>query len=161
MSSLPPYEQTLALCETYLEQVSWAFGGVTRMQLLDDMLPVIYKIQDAPDEDYCGPHGISLVFVILAIGSLVGKDSSNALGEHFHRLSRAAISLQPVLEKPSLVTIQTLQLMSIYSGMSSSDLKSETTMETTWSLLTLASQLSKTVFFYLPASFFSIAKIHT
>jgi hypothetical protein len=145
-TSLPPYEETLALCETYFGQVSWAVRGVTRMQLVDDMLPVIYKMQCVPPgEDYGGPHGLALVFVILAIGALVGKDPSNALGEHFYQLSHAAISLQPVLEKPSIMTIQTLQLMSVYNGLSGSDLKSETSMETTWSLLTLASQLSKTV----------------
>ena len=158
-TGLPPYEQTLALCETYFEQVSWAFRGVTRMQLVDDMLPVIYKMPGAPpSEDYGGPHGLALLFVILAIGALVGKDPSNALGEHFHQLSHTAISLQPVLEKPSIVTIQTLQLMSVYNGMSGGDLKSETSMEMTWSLLLLASQLSKTVRSSLCLFFFNPLK---
>lgn len=143
---LPPYERTLALCETYFEQVSWIFRGVTRVQLIDDMLPVIYKRQNAPvGEDYSGPHDLALLFVILAVGALVGQEPSNALGEHFHQVARAAISLQPVLEKPSIVTIQALHLMSIYNAMSGSDLKSETSMEMTWSLITLAAHLSQTV----------------
>ncbi|KAG6894950.1 hypothetical protein C0992_003792 [Termitomyces sp. T32_za158] len=71
--------------------------------------------------------------------------SNNALGEHFHQLSRAALALQPVLEKPSLVTIQTLHLLSIYNAMSGSDLESETSMEMTWSLITLAGHLSMTI----------------
>ncbi len=108
------------------------------------MIPVIYKRQAAlPGEDYSGPHDLALLFVILAIGALVGDEPSSALGEHFHQVSRAAISLQPVLEKPSIVTIQALHLMSIYNAMSGSDLKSETSMEMTWSLITLASHLSQ------------------
>ncbi|KAF8159144.1 fungal-specific transcription factor domain-containing protein [Crassisporium funariophilum] len=145
-SHLPTFERTLTLCETYFEQVAWIFRGVTRMQLMDDMLPVIFKRQSSPaGEDYSGPHDLALLFVILAIGALVGQEPSNALGEHFHQISRAAISLQPVLEKPSIVTIQTLHLMSIYNAMSGSDLKSETSMEMTWSLITLASHLSQTI----------------
>lgn len=136
----------MALCETYFEQVSWIFRGVTRLQLIDDMLPVIYKRQGAPfGEDYSGPHDLALLFLVFAIGVLVGKEPSNAQGEHFHQIARAAISLQPVLEKPSIVTIQALHLMSIYNAMSGSDLRSETSMEMTWSLITLAAHLSQTV----------------
>ena len=99
-SHLPTYERTMALCETYFAQVSWIFRGLTRIQLIDDMIPVIYKRQATlPGEDYSGPHDLALLFVILAIGALVGDEPSNALGEHFHQVSRAAISLQPVLEK--------------------------------------------------------------
>ena len=149
-SQLPPKKEALALCETYFEQVSWIFRGVTRLQVMDDMLPVLYKEQEAtPGEDYSGPHDLALLFVLMAIGSLVRKKPSNSLGEHYHQISRAAISLQPVLEKPSIVTIQTLHLLSIYNAMSGSDLKSETSMEMTWSLITLASHLSQTVSAFL------------
>lgn len=65
--------------------------------------------------------------------------------EHYYQLARAALALQPVLEKPSIVTIQSLHLMSIYNAMSGSDLRNETSMEMTWSLITLASHLSQTV----------------
>jgi len=124
------------------------------MQLIDDMLPVIYRMRSpSPGEDWSGPHDLALLFVVMALGAVVKKEPSNDLGEHFYQLSRAAISLQPVLEKPSIVTIQTLLLMSIYHGMSGSDLKSETSMETAWSLLMLASQLSKTVRLSFPKFF--------
>lgn len=143
---LPSWDRALSLSETYFEQVSWVFRGVTRIQLIDDMLPVVYRKQVAPPgEDYSGPHDLALLFIIFAVGALVEPEPSNAEGEHFHQISRAALSLQPVLEKPSIVTIQTLHLMSIYNAMSGSDLKSETSMEMTWSLITLAAHLSQTV----------------
>ncbi|KAF4612588.1 hypothetical protein D9613_012706 [Agrocybe pediades] len=159
-SHLPPYERTLQLCETYFAQVSWLFRGVTRMQLIDEMLPAIYHRQgptppphpssssdfdSSEQEDYSGPHDLALLFMVLAIGSLVGADPSDVWGEHFHQVGRAAVSLQPVLEKPSIVTIQTLHLMSIYNAMSGSDLRSDTSMEMTWSLITLAAHLSQTI----------------
>jgi len=159
-SHLPPYEQTIALCETYFEQVSFMFHGVTHEQLIDDMLPVIYKMRVAPPgEDYSGPHDLALLFIILAIGALAGKDPAHVLGGHFYQISRAALSLQPVLEKPSIVTIQTLYLMSVYNGMSGNDMKSETSMEMTWSLVTLASNLSQTVHCSFP-KFFRVSNTH-
>lgn len=55
------------------------------------------------------------------------------------------MALQSVLEKPSIVTIQLLHLLSIYNAMSGVDFQSDTSMETTWSLVTLAAHLSQTV----------------
>lgn len=142
---LPPWERAQSLGETYFEQVAWIFRGVTRQQLIDDMLPAIYRKQ--PSEEFGGPHDLSLIFMIFAIGALVENEpsSESAHAEHYHQLSRAAISLQPVLEKPSIVTIQCLHLMSIYNAMSGSDTTSEPSMEMTWSLITLAAHLSQTI----------------
>ncbi|KAF8073307.1 fungal-specific transcription factor domain-containing protein [Lyophyllum atratum] len=162
---LPTWETASSLVQTYLDQVSWIFHGVTRAQLVDDMLPAIYRREEEDEhaagagEDYSGPHDLALLFIILAVGALVrpepegregagereGGNNANALGEHYHQISRAALALQPVLEKPSIVTIQTLHLMSIYNAMSGSDLRSETSMEMTWSLITLAAHLSQTI----------------
>ncbi|KAJ3502601.1 hypothetical protein NLJ89_g8811 [Agrocybe chaxingu] len=146
---LPPYERTIALCETYFDQCGWLYKGTTRTQIMDDMVPVIYRQQAAlPGEDYGGPHDLALLFIVLAIGALVGNSqepSNAAQGEHFHQISRAALALQPVLEKPSIVTIQCLHLMSIYSAMSGGDMKSETSMEMAWSLITLSCHLSQTI----------------
>jgi hypothetical protein len=51
-SHLPTWERAHELCETYFEQVSWIFRGITRQQLLHDMLPVIYHKQPSqPGED--------------------------------------------------------------------------------------------------------------
>ncbi|KAF8624941.1 hypothetical protein AX17_006967 [Amanita inopinata Kibby_2008] len=145
-SLLPSWERATALVETYFEQVSWIFRGVTRVQLVDEMLPAIYERHTpALGEEYAGPHDLALIFIVFAIGALVEQEPCKGLAEHYHQIARAAISLQAVLEKPSIVTIQTLHLMSIYNAMSGSDLRSETSMEMTWSLITLASHLSQTV----------------
>jgi hypothetical protein len=149
---LPTLERALYLAETYLDQAAWLFRGIGRLQLIEEMLPVFYKksISYSPEnlEDYSGPHDLALLFMVFAIGALVDlrQDPANPEAEHYHQIARAAICLQPVLEKPSLVTIQTLHLLSIYNAMSSNEVGSnETSMETTWSLITLATHLSQTV----------------
>jgi hypothetical protein len=110
------------------------------------MLPAIYRRQASPPgEDYTGPHDFALLFIIFAVASLVQSEPSNAWAEHFEQVLRAAMALQLVLEKPSIVTIQVLHQLSIYNAMSGVDFKSETSIETTWSLVTLAAHLSQTV----------------
>jgi hypothetical protein len=144
-SHLPPSERAFLLCEKYFKEVSWIYRGITRTQVFDDLLPTFYRKQAATaPEDHSGPHGLSLLFAIFAIGALIENtpEMSSGEAEHYHQLAQTAICLQPVLEKPSPVTIQTLRLLSIYNGMNNSG---ETSMEVTWSLVTLAAHLSQTV----------------
>ncbi|KAG6907208.1 hypothetical protein DXG01_009897 [Tephrocybe rancida] len=177
-SHLPPRSIADGLVQTYLEQCSWLFHGVTEGQL-GEMIRAVYGRIDGQggeeadiegEGEYSGPHDLALLFTIFAIGALVRPSeshnlssspphnpspsttptslhtrTSNALGEHYHQLARAAMALQPVLEKPSIETIQGLHLLSIYNAMSGRDLGSETSMEMTWSLITLAGHLSMTI----------------
>lgn len=101
-----------------------------------------------PQHDYSSPHDFALLYLIFAVGALVDLklEPCNPEGEHYHQLARAALVLQPVLEKPSLVTIQALHLLSIYNGMAGNENSGgETSLETTWSLVAFAAQLSHSV----------------
>ncbi|KAJ7234763.1 fungal-specific transcription factor domain-containing protein [Mycena haematopus] len=122
---------------------------------------------DGEGEDYTGPHDLALLFMVFAAGALVqppapGGEEDDAHrqkvaaeAEHLHQIARAALALQPVLEKPSLVTIQALHLLSIYTSLGSppaaharnksEEEDGETSMEMTWSLITLAAHLSQTI----------------
>ncbi|KAF6760915.1 fungal-specific transcription factor domain-containing protein [Ephemerocybe angulata] len=199
---LPKWEIALGLCRTYFTEVAWLFRGLTRGQVFDDMLPALYKREkrkarfneDDPgdregsinndgepkdengehEEEWTGPHDLALLFMVFAIGALVGgpvgtspmpsarlgvPGSSSgpapppsfssytgpAQAEHFYHLSRAALSLSPILEKPSIVTVQTLHLMSVYNAMSGSDMRSETSMEMTWGCVTLGAHLGQSI----------------
>lgn len=151
-SHLPPWDRAKHLAESYLTNAAWLFQGVTREQLVDEMLPAIYKRprpdvseEDRPYQDYSGPHDLALVFLVFAVGALVdlSQEPYNAEGEHYHILGKASLCLQPVLEKPSLVAIQALNLLSVYTAMCGSD--RESAMETTWSLMTLSAQLAQSV----------------
>jgi hypothetical protein len=111
------------------------------------------------DEEYTGPHDFALLFMVFAVGALVlpgaeegGSGSGQAEAEHLHQIARAALALQSVLEKPSLVTIQALHLLSIYTGMAAGpgtskggEEEPETSMEMAWSLIALAAHLSQTI----------------
>ncbi|KAA1470033.1 hypothetical protein DENSPDRAFT_928581 [Dentipellis sp. KUC8613] len=101
-------------------------------------------------DDYAGPHALALLLYVLAVGRLVdlslAHTDAEAQGEHWHQLARAALCVQPVLERPSMLTIQALHVGSIYNAMCGSEVSGgESTMETTWSLVALAAHLAQTI----------------
>ncbi|KAF8553012.1 hypothetical protein OG21DRAFT_1597855 [Imleria badia] len=146
---LPNWERASYLTQTYCEQAGWLFHGVPKDQIMDELLPIYYSNGPLkPTDDNKSAHELALLFLVFAVGALVDltQDPGNAEAEHYHQIARSAICLQPVLEKPSLVTIQALHLLSIYNAMSGNELSAkETSMETTWSLIVLAAHLSQTI----------------
>jgi hypothetical protein len=150
VTHLPPYHRAVHLAEVYVEGAAWLFRGFTPQQLLDEMIPFIYnrpmKVPEGnPVHDYSGPHDLALVFFACAIGTLIDREheSQAGEGEHYHHLGRAALCLQPVLEKPSMVTIQAIRMLSNYIAMSGNE--REASIEMTWSLMTLSGQLAQSV----------------
>ncbi|KIY61576.1 hypothetical protein CYLTODRAFT_495190 [Cylindrobasidium torrendii FP15055 ss-10] len=141
---LPSWERAVTLCKLYVEHSTWLFHGLMEDQLMDELLPDIFNRAQSNDEA-TRPHDLSLLFVVFAIGELSEAEPNQARAEHFYQISRAAISLQPMLEKPSMSTIQALHIMSVYNAMSGSDLSTDTSMEMTWSLVSLAAHLSQTI----------------
>lgn len=150
---LPSWEQASAMAESYLVSATWIFRSVTRHQLVNEMLPSIYRKLPYPSEEYNGPHDLALLFSIFALGSALDVSlptrTAESEGEHYNQLALAALCLQPVLEKPSLVTIQTLHIVSIYHAMLGNDVSGgESSMEFTWSLVNLAAHLAQTVRYF-------------
>ncbi|TDL15877.1 hypothetical protein BD410DRAFT_777607 [Rickenella mellea] len=163
-SHLPPWDRAQILAGVYLENAAWLFRAVSPEQLMEELLPVIYKrtsgtpgqqgqvpVQDElyPANTYSGPHDLALLLMIFSLGALVDlqQEPYNAEAEHYYHLAKAAITLQNVLEKPEMATIQALHLMSIYSAMYQTDVAGhETNMEMSWSLIRLCVQLAETVY---------------
>ncbi len=150
---LPPWERASAIAESYLDAATWIFRSVTRHQLVHEMLPSIYRKHPYPSEEYNGPHDLALLFSIFALGNALDVSlptrTAESEGEHYNQLALAALCLQPVLEKPSLVTIQTLHIVSIYHAMLGNDVSGgESSMEFTWSLVNLAAHLAQTVRYF-------------
>ena len=154
-SYLPPWESAVKLAETYLKQAGWLFRSVSRTQLMDELLPVVYKkappsLVHTHSGDYECPHALSIVLMSFSIWTLVdlAQEPYSPEGDHYFNLAKAAISLQNVFERPELFSIQAVHQMSIYISLreSRSD-ESDTSMEMSWSLIRLCHQLSETVCF--------------
>lgn len=146
---LPPLGRAKYLAETYFEQAGWLFRSVSREQVMEELLLSYYPNGTPPPPDEIkGAHELGLLLLVFAIGALVdlSQEASNNEAEHYHQLARASICLQPVMEKPSLITVQALHLLAAYNAMSGNEhAAKDTSMETTWSLISLAAHLSQTI----------------
>ncbi|KAG6380168.1 hypothetical protein JVT61DRAFT_8257 [Boletus reticuloceps] len=147
-SYLPPFPRATALCETFLQSTSWVFNIVSRQYILGELIPVVYRYargQIPKQPRPYGPHDIALLFVVFALGALVDPSlpPHNVEGQHYHILSRAAICLESVFARRSVVTIKALNLMSIYNGMCGIENK----LEQSSSLLNLAAHVALQVRF--------------
>ncbi|KAF5384413.1 hypothetical protein D9615_003300 [Tricholomella constricta] len=147
---LPPVERAIYICETFMEHLTWMFQIVTRQQVIKELIPVIYKQVRIS----YGPHDLALVLIVLGIGVLVDLNLPpySLEAQHYYRLSRAALALQPVLGEQSVVTIKVLHLMSIYNGMSGK----ESNLEQSYALLDLASQVALRIGFHIDPSLWGI-----
>ncbi|KAF7366478.1 Fungal-trans domain-containing protein [Mycena sanguinolenta] len=172
-AQLPPYEESVRLCELYLAQAPWFFGAVTRAQVTDEILPLWFPDEaprPAPTVSRIGSpplaggaHDLALLYVIFCYGALGDSSlpfptshNSTAIeaedlrmngngphdSEYYYRLTKAALTLEPVLEgPPSVATIQTLALMGIYEGLCAG----ENSIESTWAIFGLSTKLAQSI----------------
>ncbi|KAG2159283.1 fungal-specific transcription factor domain-containing protein [Suillus bovinus] len=157
---LPPWHRGRHLSELYLQQAPWFFGAVTKRQLMEEILPSWYA--EASDLNYLGsvapsvtsgndtlskgPHELALMFVIFCFGALTDyrlpPAPDNEEADMYFKLTRAALNLEPVLDRPpSVATIQTLALLAIYQGLCSG----ENSIESTWGIFGLATKLAQSI----------------
>ncbi|KAF6742024.1 hypothetical protein DFP72DRAFT_940614 [Ephemerocybe angulata] len=135
-SYLPAMERATALCSTCLENLASTFDINFRKKLFNELIPAIYR--KAAGE--YGPHELSLLFVVLAIGCLLdlALPPYSLEAQHYYRLAGATLTLQPVLGEQSFTAVQALHLMSIYDGMTGN----ESNLEKSYALLDLAGQVA-------------------
>ncbi|EDR10520.1 uncharacterized protein LACBIDRAFT_317008 [Laccaria bicolor S238N-H82] len=142
-SFLPGMERAIALCDNFLEQLSWMFHIVSRQLCVNELIPTIYKQNAKP----YGPHDLALLLIVLGIGCLVDLKLRpfNLEAQHYYQLARATLALQSVLAERSVVTIKVLHLMSIYNGMSGK----ESNLEQSYVFLDLAGQVALQIGFHV------------
>ncbi|KAG9313765.1 hypothetical protein JVU11DRAFT_6124 [Chiua virens] len=162
---LPPWHRARQLCELYLSQAPWFFGAVTKKQLLEECLPLWYSeasdllppgsvapsVHGSPlggsaESQAKTSHELALLFVIFCFGALTDNSlppaPDNEEANMYCHLARAALNLEPVLDRPpSVTTIQTLALLAIYQGLVSG----ENSIECTWGIFGLATKLAQSV----------------
>jgi hypothetical protein len=88
--------------------------------------------------------------MIFCFGALTDIDlpaaPDNALAEQYYQLTKAALVLEPVLERtPSVATVQTLALVAIYEGCCGGGKGREESVERTWGVWGVAVKLAQSV----------------
>lgn len=140
---LPAEPRAWTLCETYMEQATWAFRPIKREELIDEILSPIYKV--VKDKSATGSymlnnvsaHKLAVMFHVFSLGALVDLTlepcehslsptvlatynieilSGNKEADLYHHLGRACLSLRSVFDSPEIATVQAVLLMASYHG---------------------------------------------
>lgn len=71
---LPAEPRAWSLCETYMEQATWAFRPIRREELIDDMLSPVYKVVKDRTQLSSSPvsaHKLAALYLVFSVGALV------------------------------------------------------------------------------------------
>ncbi|KAL5480285.1 hypothetical protein ACEPAI_1555 [Sanghuangporus weigelae] len=142
---LPTYERATALAEAFLENVGWLPRPIQRDQIMEELLPMIYKggwldLSTRKDDKgkYDGKHkmhNLALALALFACGAAsdLTLPPSNLEGKTYHSLALAALNTHSVISPggASLETVQTIVLIAQYDFFSGDKL----TLEAGWKIV--------------------------
>ncbi|KAI8996345.1 hypothetical protein BD414DRAFT_408664 [Trametes punicea] len=114
---LPGLDEACELRRIYFQHAAWMYNPVSLSQFNESAFNVFYNPHKAADmEDPLISHQLSLVYMVLAIGSLMdtSRPAYNVEAEKYHHLARAALFQSPIFEEPTLTAVQSLYLMAFY-----------------------------------------------
>ena len=131
---IPPWPCAAQLRDLYLEQAPWFSGAISRRQLCNELLPFFYEEARAVaggggGADAFGPtggaasvasaHELALLCAVFCFGAMMdpGLPAAplNAEAQRYYQLCRAALSLEPIMDRPpGIATVQVLVLMGMY-----------------------------------------------
>ncbi|TRM65256.1 hypothetical protein BD626DRAFT_556390 [Schizophyllum amplum] len=114
---LPPVEQASQLRAIYHRHGAWMYNPVCS-SAIDEIFQTLYDPSVA-QLAACDPvvsHGLSILFMILAIGSLMDTSQPpyNLEAEKYHQLARAALFQHAFIREPTVNAVQALFLMTFY-----------------------------------------------
>lgn len=114
---LPPPEEAAALRDIYYQHAAWMYNVISLPQFNENAFFVFYnQSPEGPIDDHLRSHQLALMFMVLAIGSLmdIKRPAYNIEAERYHQLARASLFQSPIFEEPTISAVQTLYLMAFY-----------------------------------------------
>ncbi|THG97365.1 hypothetical protein EW026_g4615 [Hermanssonia centrifuga] len=114
---LPPADEAADLRLIYFQHAAWMYNPVSLDQFNEHVYYQFYNPNAAPPiDDPLLSHQLALMFMVLAIGSLmdIKRPSYNIESEKYHQLARAALFQSPIFEEPTINAVQVLYLMAFY-----------------------------------------------
>jgi hypothetical protein len=117
---LPTAEKAAELRDLYYTYAAWMYNPVPLSEFNATVYSVLFNpqvslaINDEPN--VLLSHRLSVMFMVLAIGSLMDTrlPSYNVEAEKYHQLARAALFQNNIFDEPTLGAVQALYLISFY-----------------------------------------------
>jgi hypothetical protein len=138
LAHLPLEIRALGLCETYFRNGCWTAMPVMQCEAVE-LLTLIYH----GSRSLAIPQQMAVLYLIFALGALVDLDLPpyNYEADHYFDLACAAMSIKPLFEQPTAVTVQALMLLSCYYTHGGRRFS----MDSGWNTVSLASSISQRV----------------
>ncbi|KAJ6485924.1 fungal-specific transcription factor domain-containing protein [Mycena sanguinolenta] len=114
---LPPGVKAAALRDIYFTHAAWMYAPISPESFEAEVYSQFYdpNASGAIDQPLLA-HRLSLMFIVLAIGSLMdtNEPAYNIEAEKYHQLARAALFLHSFFDQPTINAVQSLFLMAYY-----------------------------------------------
>lgn len=151
---IPPWEEALRYTQLYTAIAPWFYGAVSVEELEEEILPRWFpearqhggNVSATSPSEQGSAHNLALLFMIICFGALTDTSlpaaPNNNVAEHYYRLTKAAMSLEPATDRPpTFATVQTLSMMGIYQGLCNTD----NSIESMWTLFGLSTKLAQSI----------------
>ncbi|OCB89544.1 hypothetical protein A7U60_g3236 [Sanghuangporus baumii] len=146
---LPSYERGSALIEAYLENISWLVRMVDREQLMEELMPQIYRrkrpgLGSASHETRrTHPHVLALLLAVFATGAVADLTLPpwNEEADLYYHLSWTAMGLESLFNGTNLYTIQALAVLGGYDIFSCR----RTSLENSWKIVSFCLSLATSI----------------
>ncbi|KAL0580577.1 hypothetical protein V5O48_001402 [Marasmius crinis-equi] len=142
---LPSVERAAELRSIYYRYAAWMYNPISQSMFDFEIWSQFYGQQLQPTgDDPQLPHRLSVMFMILAIGSLMDNNlpSYNLDAEKYHQLARAALFQNPFLDSPTISAVQALFLMTYYLFIAD---RHGTGSGARWAIMGLAVKLAQSI----------------
>ncbi|KAI0044511.1 hypothetical protein FA95DRAFT_1522724, partial [Auriscalpium vulgare] len=118
---LPSGERAAELRDTYYTYAAWMYDPIPVADFNETVFSTFFRSTGAAHLSEDEPvivlsHRLSLMFIVLAIGSLMDTrlPAYSTDAEKYHQLARAALFQTSLFDEPSMAAVQALFLMSFY-----------------------------------------------
>ncbi|KAI5122510.1 hypothetical protein M0805_001418 [Coniferiporia weirii] len=141
LAALPDAPTARTLIDLYFANASWMYHPIPKTQFDETIFARVYPYAsaDSPsdvetdrDTGSYESHRLALLYIVLAVGILVNleRPSHDTSAARYFQLSKAALSLDSILEEPSPMAIQALVIMCHYMFLNDVDTQRWTLMGT-------------------------------
>uniref|UniRef100_A0A8H7Y991 Xylanolytic transcriptional activator regulatory domain-containing protein n=1 Tax=Psilocybe cubensis TaxID=181762 RepID=A0A8H7Y991_PSICU len=110
---LPPQAEALHLCEVYLEYGKYLYAPISKHELLEETLAVVYRARQHH-------HLLSLLYIVFSIATLFNPNQQpfSTDAQEYYYLSRTSLGFTQPFHETSLTSIQILIHMAHYIELS-------------------------------------------
>ncbi|KAI0778882.1 fungal-specific transcription factor domain-containing protein [Trametes elegans] len=117
---LPPIDLTMHLCEIFFAFSKFMWYPAPKQYIINELIPNIYYPTDAPYCHVTKKHGLAMMLMILALGTLFDLNMPPYAAEahEYYLFARVCLRWAPPAFDTTLTSIQTLIYMSIYLELS-------------------------------------------